>query len=69
MWPLQNLEMANSLKTRGYDFHLSFGPGTHHSADGSAEFPQSFLWLMQEAEKAKPMFRVQIYNRDHGPAN
>src|SRR5262249_18325463 len=22
-WPLQNLEMANSLKMRGYDFHFS----------------------------------------------
>ena len=24
---------------------------------------------MQKAERAKPLFRVQIYNRDHGPAN
>lgn len=54
-----------------------------NSAQGSAEFPQSFIWLwrdydaaktgqqyeMQEAGKVKPMFRVQIYNRDDGPAN
>ena len=24
-WPLANLRMANALKTKGYDFHLSFG--------------------------------------------
>ena len=31
-WPLQNLQMANSLKMMGYDFHLSFGNGTHNGA-------------------------------------
>ena len=40
-----------------------------NSAQDSAEFPQPFLWLIWEAEKAKAMFRVQIYNRDHGSAN
>ena len=69
MWPLQKLEMASSLQMRGYDFHFSFRPGTHHFAQGSAEFPQPFLLLMWEAEKVTAMFRVQIYNRDHGPAN
>ena len=66
-----------------FHFHFSFGPGTHNSAQGSAEFPQSFIWLwidydaaktgqqyeMYEAEKVKAMFRVQIYNRNHGSAN
>jgi enterochelin esterase-like enzyme len=78
-WPLQNLEMANSLKTRGYDFHFSYGIGTHNPAQGSAEFPASMAWLWREydpakteqsyeqeaSEKAKPVFRVEIYNRDH----
>ena len=40
-----------------------------NSARGIAEFPQRFLWLMWEAEKVTAIFRVQIYNRDHGPAN
>ena len=80
-WPLQNLEMANSLKQRGYDFHFSFGAGTHNPAQGSAELPQSLEWLWRgydaarteqafvqdPVEAAKPMFRVKIYNRDHGP--
>ncbi len=79
-WPLQNLALANSLKQRGYDFHFSFGVGTHNPAQGSAELPQSLEWLWRgydparteqvfvqdPAEAAKPMFRVKIYNRDHG---
>jgi enterochelin esterase-like enzyme len=78
-WPLQNIQLANSLKMMGYDFHLSFGPGTHNAAQGNAELPQSMIWLwrdydpakteqtyeMEAAEKAKPLFRVNIYNRDH----
>jgi len=82
-WPLQNLEMANSLKRRGYDFHFSYGVGTHNTAQGSAEWPQSLTWLWRDydpakteqtyeqeaAEAAKPFFRVKIYNRDHGPEN
>ena len=31
-WPLQNIQLANSLKLKGYDFHFSFGGGTHHAA-------------------------------------
>jgi enterochelin esterase family protein len=76
-WPLQNLQMANSLKMMDYDFHLSFGNGTHNSAQGNAELPESLTWLwrgydpartsetyeMEAAEKAKPLFRVRIHNR------
>jgi enterochelin esterase family protein len=80
-WPLQALNMANSLKQRDYDFHFSYGPGTHNGAQGRAEFPASMAWLwrgydparaeemyeMDASEKAKPDFRVRVYNRDHGP--
>lgn len=80
-WPLQSLNMANSLKQRDYDFHFSYGSGTHNGAQGRAEFPSSMVWLwrdydpakteqtyeMEPAEKAKPDFRVKVYNRDHGP--
>ena len=69
--------ISNSLKMTGYDFHLSFGRGTHNGAHGSAELPRELMWLWrdydasktsqqfeQEAEeKAKPMFRVNIINR------
>jgi enterochelin esterase-like enzyme len=78
-WPLQNIQMANSLKMMGYDFHFSFGQGTHSGVQGNAELPQSLTWLwrdydpakmeqqyeMEPAEKAKPLFRVSIDNRDH----
>lgn len=76
--PLQNIEVANSLKLEGYDFHLSFGVGGHSPMQGSAEFPESLSWLwrgydpaksqdtyaMDEAEKSQPVFRVHIFNRE-----
>lgn len=76
-WPLDNLRMANALKQREYDFHFSFGNGSHNSAHGAAEFPEEMMWLwrdydpaktsqtyeMDPAEKAKPLFRVQVVNR------
>ncbi|MES1255752.1 MAG: alpha/beta hydrolase-fold protein [Acidobacteriota bacterium] len=82
-WPLQSLNMANSLKLGGYDFHFSYGIGTHDHAQGSSELPASLIWLwrdydpnkteqvyeMEAAEKAKPLFRVRVYNRDHGPTS
>ena len=76
-WPLQNLQMANSLKLMGYDFHLSFGNGTHNGAHGNSELPEELIWLWREydpaktqqeytmegSEKTKPLFRVRPYNR------
>jgi hypothetical protein len=76
-WPLQNIQMANSLKMREYDFHLSFGNNTHNGAMGNAEAPEELTWLwrdydpsktdqtyqMEPGEKDKPYFRVRIYNR------
>jgi enterochelin esterase family protein len=76
-WPLQNIQLANSLKMRGYDFFFSFGDGTHSTAHGNAELPEALTWLWREydpekteqqyeqepAEKAKPLFRVKIANR------
>ena len=76
-WPLQNIQMANSLKRQGYDFHLSFGTGTHSTAQGNAELPTALTWLwrdydsakaeqtyeMEAAEKEKPMFRVHLLER------
>jgi enterochelin esterase-like enzyme len=76
-WPLDNIRMANALKLSGYDFHFSFGKGTHNPAQGEAEMPESMAWLWRDydpgkteqsyeqdaAEKAKPLFRVAIVNR------
>ena len=77
-WPLANLRLANALKLKDYDFHLSFGKGTHNTAHGAAEFPAEMVWLwrdydpsksaqsyeMEPSEKSKPPFRVSITNRD-----
>ena len=77
-WPLANLRMANALKAQEYDFHFSFGKGTHNSAHGAAEFPAEMTWLWRDydptrtsqtyeiepSEKSKPLFRVAVTNRD-----
>jgi enterochelin esterase-like enzyme len=77
-WPLANLRLANALKLKGYDFHFSFGKGTHNSGQGAAEFPEEMIWLwrdydrakteqtyeMEPSEKAKPLFRVSITSRN-----
>lgn len=76
-WPLANVRLSNALKLHGYDFHFSFGKGTHNSGHGAAEFPAEMTWLwrdydpakteqtyeMEASEKAKPLFRVGIVNR------
>ncbi len=77
-WATANIRMANALKMSKYDFHFSFGKGTHSGAHGSAEFPAEMIWLwrdydaskttqtyeMEPSEMAKPLFRVSITNRD-----
>ncbi len=77
-WPMANIRMANSLKTREYDFHFSFGKGTHNPGHGAAQFPEEMIWLWRDydpakteqqfmpdpAEKTKPYFRVTITSRD-----
>jgi enterochelin esterase-like enzyme len=77
-WPLANLRLANALKFKEYDFHLSFGTGTHNSGHGAAEFPEEMIWLwrdydaaktvqkfeIESSEKVKSQFRVTIANRE-----
>ena len=77
-WPMQNIEMANSLKLKEYDFHFRFGLAAHGGAQAGLDLPESLTWLwrdydpkkttqefqMDPAEKEKPFFRVTISNRD-----
>jgi enterochelin esterase family protein len=77
-WPLQNLQMVNSLKMREYDFHFSWGNGTHSRNGGHAELAEEMIWLwrdydpaktsqtyeMDPAEKEKPYWRVKALNRE-----
>jgi enterochelin esterase-like enzyme len=77
-WPLNNIQLANALKLRGYDFHFRFGVSLHSIAQGALDLPESLAWLwreydptkteqgyqMEEAEKSKPLFRVSVTNRD-----
>jgi enterochelin esterase family protein len=77
-WPLQNIQMANSLKLRGYDFHFRFGEGMHANAQSAMDLPDLLAWLwrdydpeeteqpyeMEQSERDKPLFRVRDANRD-----
>lgn len=76
-WPLQNIQMANSLKRQDYDFHFSFGNGTHTRIGGQVEAPAELIWLwrgydpakteqkfeMDPEEMAKPLWRIRSFNR------
>jgi enterochelin esterase-like enzyme len=78
-WPLQNVQMANSLKYREYDFYFSWGSGSHSRNGGHAELAEEMIWLwrdydpsktsqeftMDPAEKDKPFFRIVQLNRTH----
>ncbi|HVW86519.1 MAG TPA: alpha/beta hydrolase-fold protein [Bryobacteraceae bacterium] len=77
-WPLNNIMLANALKLKGYDFHFRFGGGMHAIAQGALDLPESLVWLwrdydaaktqqayeMEETERARPVFRVTITNRE-----
>jgi len=76
-WPLQNIQLANSLKMRDYDFKFTFGNAQHSSANGDSKLPEALTWLWRgydaakteqtfdadPAEKGKPYFRVVSLNR------
>ena len=77
-WPLQAVELANSLKMKDYDFHFRFGEAAHNSAQAALDLPESLAWLwrdydagkteqtyeMDPVERNKPLYRVRIANRD-----
>ncbi|HEY3441978.1 MAG TPA: alpha/beta hydrolase-fold protein [Paludibaculum sp.] len=77
-WPLQNIQLANSLKMREYDYHFRFGQAAHNSSQAALDLPESLTWLwrgydpaktsdvfvMDPAERNKPVYRVTITNRD-----
>jgi hypothetical protein len=77
-WPLQNIELANSLKMMGYDYHFRFGTATHDAAQAGIDLPESLAWLwrgydpkktseefkMDPSENDKTYYRVTITNLD-----
>ena len=77
-WPLANLQMAQALKANGYDFHFRLGTAYHNTAQWGLDLPESMTWLwrgydpektaeayeQEAAERAKPMYRVDVVNRD-----
>jgi enterochelin esterase-like enzyme len=77
-WPAQAIQLANSLKMKGYDYHFRFGEAAHNSAQAALDLPESLAWLWRDydparteqiyeqdpAEKDKPLYRFRIVNRD-----
>jgi enterochelin esterase family protein len=77
-WPAQAIQLANSLKMKGYDYHFRFGEAAHNSAQAALDLPESLAWLWPDydparteqvyeqdpAEKDKPLYRFRIVNRD-----
>jgi len=77
-WPMANIRLANALKLKNYDFHFSFGKGTHNPGQGAAELPEEMIWLwrdydpakteqtyvLEDAEKSRPLFRVNSLARE-----
>jgi enterochelin esterase-like enzyme len=77
-WPLQNIQLANSLKMKEYDFHFRFGTAAHGGAQAALDMPEALTWLwhgydstktsqdfvIDPVEKQKPLYRVTIANRD-----
>jgi enterochelin esterase-like enzyme len=77
-WPAQNLQLANSLKMKGYDFHFRFGEAAHNGSQSGLDLPESLAWLWRDydpaktsqtyeqdpAERDKPPFRFKIVNRE-----
>jgi enterochelin esterase family protein len=76
-WPLQNIQMANSLKMKAYDFNLSWGNGTHSRNGGHSELAEEMIWLWRDydpaktsqtyaqdpAEASRPMWRIKSLTR------
>lgn len=77
-WPLGNLQMAQALKTKGYDFHFRYGEAGHNYAQAGLDLPEALTWLWRDydpsrtsqtyeqepEEAAKPAYRFGIVNRD-----
>jgi enterochelin esterase family protein len=75
---LGQFEMAQALKTSGYDFHFRYGPSGHTGAQLSLDLPESLSWLWRgydsarsseryepdEDERRKPPYRFGVINRD-----
>ena len=62
-WPLQNIQLANSLKLKGYDFHFSFGGGSHHAALAASELPECLTWLWRDYDPGEDRAGVRAERR------
>jgi len=47
-WPLANLQMANSLAFRQYDYQFVYGDGEHNGIHGGTIFPDTLRWIWRD---------------------
>ena len=52
-WPMQAIQMANSLKFRNYDFHFRFGTAADGGAQAALDLPESLTWLWADYDPKK----------------
>jgi len=53
-WPLANLQMANSLAFKKYDYTFVYGDGEHNGRHGGAIFPDTLRWLWRGWSEEQP---------------
>ena len=63
-WPLNNIMLANAVKSSGYDFHFRFGEGYHGGGQAGLDLPESLAWLWRDYDADRT---EQTYEQD--PAN
>jgi enterochelin esterase family protein len=75
---LGQLEMAQALKTSGYDYRFRYGTTGHSFSQMGAELPEALTWLWRDydpektfqefeqdpEERARPAYRFGILNRE-----
>ena len=53
-WSLANLQMANSLAFRDYDYRFVYGDGEHNGRHGGTIFPDTLRWLWRDWSDQTP---------------
>ena len=53
-WPLANLQLANSLDYKGYDYEFVYGDGEHNGRHGGTIFPDTLRWLWRDWSEQQP---------------
>ena len=67
-WPLQNIQLANSLKMREYDYHFRFGMATHDSAQAGIDLPGIACMALARVRRRQDVRSVHHRSNREGKA-